>query len=164
MAETGAARTIASAGGAVAIVTSPDQKAYEDYHFAAARRAGDCVYISGVIIARPDGAPTDVTMFQAQTRLAFEKIGARLGALGARFADVVMINSFHVWNGPDFPGDRMAQFMAFVTVKDEFMPAPYAAWTAVGTSGLLGKNGIVEVQMIAFAPLPPEGFSCSMGD
>jgi enamine deaminase RidA (YjgF/YER057c/UK114 family) len=37
-------------------------------------------------------------------------------------------------------------------VKDEFMPAPHPAWTAVGTTGLLAEDGVVEIQMIAYAP------------
>jgi hypothetical protein len=61
----------------------------------------------------------------------------------------VMINSFHVWNGPDFAGTRDEQFEAFEQVKEEFMRGPHPAWTAVGSSGLLGQGGIVEVQMIA---------------
>jgi enamine deaminase RidA (YjgF/YER057c/UK114 family) len=60
-----------------------------------------------------------------------------------------MINSFHVWQGPDFTGTRDEQFQAFEDVIGEFMKAPYPAWTAVGTSGLLGSNGIIEVQLIA---------------
>jgi enamine deaminase RidA (YjgF/YER057c/UK114 family) len=64
-----------------------------------------------------------------------------------------MINSFHDWSAPEFQGDRMSQFIAFREVKAEFMPSPYPAWTAVGTSGLIREAGIVEVQMIAYAPL-----------
>jgi hypothetical protein len=37
-------------------------------------------------------------------------------------------------------------------VKDEFMPAPHPAWTAVGTTGLLLETGVVEIQMIAHLP------------
>jgi len=32
------------------------------------------------------------------------------------------------------------------------MGAPHPAWTAVGTSGLLAPNGVVEIQMIAYVP------------
>ena len=41
------------------------------------------------------------------------------------------------------------QFDAFESVIGEFMQAPYPAWTAVGTTGLLSDGGIVEVQLIA---------------
>ena len=63
-----------------------------------------------------------------------------------------MINSFHLWEGPNFGGTKAEQFKAFEQVKEEFMHGPKPAWTAVGTSGLLPDNGIVEIQMIAAAP------------
>ena len=88
-------------------------RSYDTYHYAAARRAGDYIYVSGVVISRPPGAPNDVAMFKAQTRIAFERLGGRLRASGVNFADVVMINSFHVWDGPDFAADRNAHFAAF---------------------------------------------------
>jgi enamine deaminase RidA (YjgF/YER057c/UK114 family) len=92
--------------------------------------------------------------FKVEVRRAFKRIQARLQAFGANFADVVMVNSFHDWSAPEFHGDRVAQFEAFNAVKEEFMGAyPHHAWTAVGTSGLIRDSGIVEVQMIAYAPL-----------
>jgi len=75
-----------------------------------------------------------------------------LAAFGVGFADVVMINSFHDWSAPEFKGDRKAQFDLFSAVKDEFMAPPHPAWTAVGTSGLIRPEGVIEVQMIAYAP------------
>ncbi len=74
---------------------------------------------------------------------------AILDASGTRFEDVVMINSFHVWQGPNFAGTRDEQFSAFEEVAGEFLKSPYPAWTAVGTTGLLSDGGIVEVQLIA---------------
>jgi len=67
---------------------------------------------------------------------------------GADFDDVVMLSTFHVWQGPNFEGDRPTQFAAFSAVKDEFMKAPYPAWTAVGTTALIPDTGIVEIQAI----------------
>ena len=63
-----------------------------------------------------------------------------------------MINSFHVWQGPDFEGTKSEQFALFEEVAGNYMKSPYPAWTAVGTTGLLGTNGIVEVQLIARVP------------
>ncbi len=145
-------KIIASPGGEIAIVTPVDQAAYDDWKFAPARRAGDYIYVSGVVVRRaPDGPRTPET-FQAATRVAFSTLRSRLQALGADFPDVVMINTFHDWSAPEFGGNRQAQFDAFRHVKEEFMTAPHPAWTAVGTSGLIRELGIVEVQMIAYAP------------
>jgi enamine deaminase RidA (YjgF/YER057c/UK114 family) len=147
---------IPSPGGAVYLPTEIDRKEYDDYHFAQVRRAGDYVYVSGVIAGpRDDKEGRDAAAFKDQVRRAFRRIGTDLAAAGAGFGDVVMINSFHVWNGPNFAGTRDEQFFAFSAVKDEFMPAPHPAWTAVGTTGLLYDRGVVEIQMIAHAPVKP---------
>lgn len=70
-------------------------------------------------------------------------------AADSDFQHVVMINSFHVWQGVNFLGTRDEQFRVFEDVIGEFMKSPYPAWTAVGTTGLLSDGGIVEVQLIA---------------
>jgi|SRR5579863_9659093 len=147
------AKLLPSPGGQIAI-TAGEQRLYDDLKFAPARRAGDYVYVSGVVVIRDASAPPSPESFKAATRAAFQKLRARLQALGTDFPDVVMINTFHDWSAPEFHGDRWAQFEAFNAVKEEFMGSnPHPAWTAVGTSGLIRENGIVEVQMIAYAPL-----------
>jgi enamine deaminase RidA (YjgF/YER057c/UK114 family) len=143
---------IATPGGEVIISTPAEHAAYDDWNYAPARRAGDYVYVSGVVVSRQADGPRTLETFKDATRQAFETLRARLQALGTDFPDVVMINTFHDWSAPEFHGDRMAQFTAFREVKAEFMPAPHPAWTAVGTSGLIREGGIVEVQMIAYAP------------
>jgi enamine deaminase RidA (YjgF/YER057c/UK114 family) len=153
--ETNLATTVAripASGGEVVLGTESDRKFYDSLHFAAARRAGNVLYISGVIVGRMKDEGSDVAAFKDQVRRAFRRIESTLKAAGVSFADVTMINSFHVFNSPNFSGTRDEQFAAFAAVKDEFMSAPYPAWTAVGTTGLLTDTGIVEVQMIAHVP------------
>ncbi|HET6972173.1 MAG TPA: Rid family hydrolase [Phenylobacterium sp.] len=145
-------KTIPAAGGEVVIPTDRAQSAYDRIHYAPARRAGDYLYISGVIAGPRPGEARDAAAFKDQARRAFRTIEATLKAEGLTFADVVMINSFHVWNGPGFTGTREEQFAIFSAAKDEFMPPPHPAWTAVGTTGLLAEDGVVEIQMIAYAP------------
>lgn len=140
---------IPASGGEVVLGTESDRKYYDSLHFASARRAGDVLYISGVIVGRMKDEGNDVAAFKDQVRRTFRRIETTLKAAGATFGDVTMINSFHVFSSPNFSGTRDEQFAAFGAVKDEFMSAPYPAWTAVGTTGLLTDSGIVEVQMIA---------------
>jgi enamine deaminase RidA (YjgF/YER057c/UK114 family) len=141
-----------SAGGYVVIPSAPYQRAYDELKFAPARRAGDWLYISGVVAGPRAGEGKDITAYKAQVRRAFGLIRGLLAAEGLTFADVTMVNTFHVWDGPSFAGTKAEQFAAFSAVKDEFMPPPHPAWTAVGTTGLLGDGGVVEIQMIAYAP------------
>ena len=93
-----------------------------------------------------------VEPFKASLRAAFRRIDRHLKAHGASFADVTMINSFHVWTHPLCCGTRDEHFAAVAAVKDEFMPPPHPAWTAVGTTGLLSDTGLVEIQVIAHVP------------
>ncbi len=145
-------KRIPAPGGHVIIPSPGAQRAYDDYKYAPARRAGDVLYISGVV-AGPRGAQArDAEALKDQVRQAFRVIEATLKVEGLGFADVVMINTFHVWDGPGFAGTRDEQFAAFAAVKDEFMTAPHPAWTAVGTTGLLADDGVVEIQMIAHIP------------
>jgi enamine deaminase RidA (YjgF/YER057c/UK114 family) len=135
--------------GEVILPNAYDKDAYDKYGYAAVRRAGDMVFISGVVVGRRPDEGTDVTAFKDQVRRSFRRIEGYLKAAGLAFDDVVMINSFHVWQGPNFTGSREEQFKAFEEVKEEFMHGPKPAWTAIGTTSLLPDAGIVEVQMIA---------------
>lgn len=145
-------KKIPAPGGHALIPVAPMQRAYDGYKFAPARRVGDFLYISGVIAGPMKGEGRDAEAFKAQVRRSFGWLKETLEADGLTFADVAMINTFHVWKGPGFTGTRDEQFAAFSAVKDEFMPAPHPAWTAVGTTGLLSDDGVVEIQMIAYAP------------
>jgi enamine deaminase RidA (YjgF/YER057c/UK114 family) len=143
---------IPAPGGQIAITSPREQEFYDKWNFAPARRAGDYVYVSGVVVWEEPGTPRTPETFKTAARAAFRTLQARLQALGANFGDVVMMNTFHDWSAAEFKGDRVAQFEAFLAVKREFMSAPHPAWTAVGTSSLIREGGVVEVQMIAYAP------------
>ena len=145
-------RHIPSAGGEVILPSEGDVYAYENYRYAAGRRAGDYLYLSGVVAGPRDGEAHDVPAFKEQLRRAFRRLQATLRAAGVDFKDVVMINSFHVWEGPDFSGTKDQHFEAVEDVMGEFWTKPFPAWTAVGTTSLLGEHSIVEIQMIAYAP------------
>jgi len=136
-------------GGEVILPTAGAKENHDEWRFAAVRRVDNMLYVSGVIVYRAEGEGNDVAAFKLQVRRALERLKVNLEASGSDFQHVVMINSFHVWQGPHFAGTRDQQFQAFEDVIGEFMKAPYPAWTAVGTTGLLADSGIVEVQLIA---------------
>lgn len=73
-------------------------------------------------------------------------------ASGASFVDVVMVNSFHIWSGPNFAGSKAEQLKVSQKIADVYLTPPYAAWTAVGTPELIADNAVVEVQLIAYSP------------
>ncbi len=142
-------RRLPSSGGETIIPAPEFQAGYDDYNYAAARRVGDTLYVSGVIIGRAPGEGNDAAAFEAQTRRAFAVLDRTLRAAGATFDDVVIINSFHVWDGPNFTGGRMGHLEVINKVKAEYIDGPWPAWTAVGTTALFEETGIVEIQLIA---------------
>jgi enamine deaminase RidA (YjgF/YER057c/UK114 family) len=140
---------IPTRNGEVILPAAVDKQNYDQYGFAAVRRAGNLVFVSGVVVGRRADEGTDIEAFKAQARRGFRRLEAALKAADLSFDDVVMINSFHVWHGANFAGTKDDQFKAFEQVKEEFMRGPKPAWTAVGATELLPDTGIVEIQMIA---------------
>jgi enamine deaminase RidA (YjgF/YER057c/UK114 family) len=145
-------KRIPSPGGEVIIPSERSQKSYDEIKYAPARRVGDTLYVSGVIVGRGKDEGTDAESFKTQVRRAFVSLDATLKAAGTSFDNVVMINSFHVWEGPDQPAPRWEQINLINAVKSEFIKGASPAWTAVGTTGLLAPGGIVEIQLIAYVP------------
>lgn len=143
-----------SSGGEVIIPSRGGQYAHDEIGYAPARRAGDVLYVSGAIVFRGEGEGSDAAAFEAQVRRTLTSLNRTLEAAGATMDDVALINSFHVWEGPDFTGSRNDQIAVIARVWREFSQGPRPAWSAVGTSGLLGSGGIVEIQLIAHAPAP----------
>lgn len=148
----GPVERLPSSGGEVIIPNPRWRQTYDAIQFAPARRAGDVLYVSGAIVGRARDEGTDAAAFEAQVRRTFQQLDRTLKAAGATFDDVAMINSFHVWSGPNFTGAPMDQITIINKIKAEFITGPHPAWTAVGTTGLLSEEGIVEIQLIAHAP------------
>jgi enamine deaminase RidA (YjgF/YER057c/UK114 family) len=143
-----------SSGGEVIIPSRGGQHAHDEVGYAPARRAGDTLYVSGAIVFRAEGEGTDVAAFEAQVRRTLTMLNRTVTAAGATMDDVTLVNSFHVWEGPDFTGARMEQIEVIARVWREFATGPRPAWTAVGTTGLLGETGIVEIQLTVHSPQP----------
>jgi enamine deaminase RidA (YjgF/YER057c/UK114 family) len=141
-----------ASGGEVIIPGPGGQHAHDVVGYAPARRAGDTLYVSGAIIGRGEGEATDVAAFEAQVRRTLTYLNRSLAAAGADFDDVALINSFHVWEGPDFTGTKDQQIEVISRVWREFSQGPRPAWTAVGTTGLLGRGGVVEIQLTVHSP------------
>ena len=138
--------------GSVILPNERAKQSYDEFRYAAIRRVDNTLYISGVVIGRRENEGRDAAAFKLQVDRGFQRLQELLKSAGATFNDVVMINSFHVWQGPDFEGTKAEHFDLFEQVAGNYLKPPYPAWTAVGTTGLLGNGGIVEVQLIARVP------------
>ncbi|MBP2455053.1 RidA family protein [Mycolicibacterium lutetiense] len=114
------------------------QPMYDAHHFAPAVIDGDHLRCSGMMGLRPDlTLPAEPL---AQFTLAFENLRGLLAEAGLTFADVVDITSYHV--------GLQQHIQAFGAVKDQFVAAPFPAWTAVGVTEL-AMGALVEIKIVA---------------
>jgi enamine deaminase RidA (YjgF/YER057c/UK114 family) len=129
-----------------------DQAYNGRFHYAPAVRAGDYVWISGVVAGAWEGEVLDREGFAEAVRGAFQVIGTTLEAAGAGFDGVVHMRTFHVFDHELIGIEKVEQFEVIAEVKDEFVPEPFSAWTGVGTTALLPDRGMVEIEMVVYAP------------
>jgi enamine deaminase RidA (YjgF/YER057c/UK114 family) len=107
-----------------------------------ALRSGDMVFVNGTTGSGEDGTmPADPA---TQFRTAFHKIGLVLAEAGLCHADIVSMTTHHV-------GLR-GHFDVFDAVRQEFLSAPWPAWTAVEVAGLRREGAVVEITVIARNP------------
>jgi enamine deaminase RidA (YjgF/YER057c/UK114 family) len=143
---------IPAPGGEVVLASDGDRAAYDRMHYAAVRRVGDVLYLSGVVVGPGPADSAGPAAFQEQVRRAFRRIERSLAAAGASLGDVAMLRTYHVWRAPGGPATKAEHFALFAAVKDELMPAPHPAWTAVGVTELLPDRGLVEIEVVAHVP------------
>lgn len=109
----------------------------QDWGFSDAIVTGDTIYLSGVVAGVRDGE-TDLKVGYSR---AFERISEILKNAGASWDDVVEITSFHT--------DLTTQMPAIIAVKNNYVKAPFPAWTAIQVSRLIPSNGITEIKIVA---------------
>lgn len=109
------------------------------FHFSQAVKAGGLLFCSGVIGSGADGkVPGNL---QAEFRAAFEGVRAVLRKAGLTMEDVVEMTTYHV--------DMQETMRAFVAVRDEYLSAPWCAWSAIGISALAMAGAHVEIRVVA---------------
>jgi enamine deaminase RidA (YjgF/YER057c/UK114 family) len=120
------------------------------YSHVAEARGGRLVYIAGQVALDASGTLVGAGNFKAQVEQVFENLGTALRSAGARFEDVVKLNTYCVETVP--PGE----IAAFREVRDRFVPtAEPPASTFVFVSRLVHPDWLVEVEAVA----APEGAS-----
>jgi len=128
------------------ILPETDRQTYESFHFAPAVRHGDVVLCSGQLGLGPDGRVPEPV--EEEFRLAWQAVGRVLAEAGLGFDAVLEYTTFHV-------GLR-EHLQTFLAVRDEFLDAPWPAWTAIGVSELAVPGARVEIRVRAASarPLP----------
>jgi 2-iminobutanoate/2-iminopropanoate deaminase len=109
-------------------------------HYADAVRAGDLLFISGVVPVDRDGGLVGGDDVVVQTRAVFANLAAVLAAAGATFADVVKVNIYLT----DI-GDRAR----INPVRQEIFGSVRPASTLVEVSALAVPGARIEIEAVA---------------
>ena len=124
------------------VINTPSTQAmYDTYHFAAATRVGDVIWVSGQVGI--DAAMKTGKGMEEQAQLAFQNLQSVLRAAGATLDDVVELVTFHT--------DLRGEMPAFSKVKDAFFTERYPSWSAVGVAQLAMPELCVEIRAVAVA-------------
>ena len=115
------------------------QRTYDRLHFSQAVRAGEMLICSGQLGRGPDGRPP--ADLAEEFRAAWRAVGDVLAAAGLDFGNIVEYTTYHV--------GLQAHIATFMKVRDEFLQAPWPAWTAIGITELALPGAHVEIRVIA---------------
>jgi enamine deaminase RidA (YjgF/YER057c/UK114 family) len=130
-----------SAPSKLVVLAGPrDVLRHDQYHYAPVVRAGDLVVLSGI----PAGRGTDA---ESKIRIMFDEAERELAAVGATFADVVELTTFH--SHVQTTEELERAFDTFAKVHAERFTPPYPAWTAIGNAVLLNNDAVVEMRIVA---------------
>src|ERR1700733_1161525 len=122
-----------------------------DWHgktpFAQGWRVGPLIFVGGQLSAGPDGAVVGKGDIETQTRNVFQNIARVLAEANADWSNVIKLNTYYVYNGPE---DKAQEFWEKMTrVRMEFIRDPGPAATAVRVVGLMYPDFLIEAEAIA---------------
>jgi enamine deaminase RidA (YjgF/YER057c/UK114 family) len=109
------------------------------WHFAPIVDTGEFVFFSGITGVHPDGSLSGEP--ETQFRDTFRFVAMHIETAGLQFEDIVEMTTYHV-------GLRK-HLRTFIKVKDEYIKAPYPAWSAIGITELITEGTLAEIRIIA---------------
>lgn len=123
------------------IVPASLADSYDALQYAPATRAGDMLYLSGVVATVADGE----TSFEPAIERSFDEIEMILAEAGADWSDVVDVTSYTT--------NLDAHLNALWGIKAARVGAPYPSWTVIGVDSLYGGDAaIIETKVTAYLP------------
>ena len=126
------------------IVPESWRQTYDTFHYAPAVRAGDFLYLSGIVASlEGDEQASNPDHLIAAFDRAFMAIEAVLNEAGASLSDVVEMTTYHT--------ELIPQMQTFTASKDKWIEEPYPAWTAIDVDRLFPDRGLVEIKVVAYS-------------
>lgn len=123
-----------------------------DWHvktpFSQGWKAGPFIFVGGQLSAGSDGSVIGVGDIEVQTRNVFENISRVLAEAGASWKDVIKLNTYYVYRGPE--AEAQAYWEKMTRVRLEFLADPGPAATAIRVAGLMYPDFLIEADAIAY--------------
>ncbi|MGD9942987.1 MAG: Rid family hydrolase [Burkholderiaceae bacterium] len=114
------------------------------------RRRGERLYIGNVLPVSETGAFAADADIGAQTHLAFQRLRDALASAGAELADLVRINTYYVYQGPEDGATRYWERMTAVRLQYFADPGPVG--TAVRVAGTARDGALIQLEAEALLP------------
>jgi len=112
-------------------------------HYTDAVRAGELLFVSGIVPVDGDGTLVGEGDVVEQARQVFRNLGAVLAAAGAGFGDVVKVTIFLL---------DVEERPLINPVRQEIFGETRPASTLVGVSGLAVPGARIEIEAVAVLP------------
>jgi 2-iminobutanoate/2-iminopropanoate deaminase len=110
-------------------------------------RVGPLLFSGGQLSADAHGNVVGEGDIEVQTRNVFENLTSVLREAGARWKDVVKLNTYYVLDGPEH--EAMAFWEKMTRIRLEYIPTPGPAATAVRVAGLMYAGFLIEADLVA---------------
>ena len=110
-------------------------------------RVGDLVFVGGQVAQDENGQTIGKGDIEVQTRVTCENISKVLAEVGADWRNIVKLNTYYVYRGPE--EDALEYWQRMTRVRLEFFPDPGPAGTAVRVAGLADPDLLIEIEAIA---------------
>ena len=117
------------------------------FQFPDAWRVDSLVHLSGQVSIDADGAIVGKDDIALQTRTTFENVRRVLEKAGSGLDQLIKINTYLVYRGPD--EDFPVFWEAMNNARLEFIPEPAPAATALLVAGLAHRDFLIEIDGIA---------------
>jgi len=116
---------------------------YDDWKMSPGLISNGHIFFTGFTGASENGNLPDDP--EQQIRNVFEKIGFVLRDARLDYNSIVEMTSYHV--------GLINHLEKFKAVRAEFVKEPYPAWTAIEVAGFVREKAIVEIRVVARAPI-----------
>jgi enamine deaminase RidA (YjgF/YER057c/UK114 family) len=111
---------------------------------------GDRVFVGGILPIDEAGVAHLEPDIQSQTHVAFSALRRTLDSLGLAMSDLVRLNTYYMYQGPE---DQATVFWEGMThVRMQYLPSPGPAATAIRVAGTSLDGALLQVEAEALLP------------